>query len=1424
MSFCLIGEDSLLIQCGNILLAKNYSIELVISPLKNIQDWAQKNNILFMSNFRDIKKRNLKTVDYILSVVNSHILSESILRLSRHGAINYHDSPLPKYAGLNATSWAIINDEKIHGVSWHLMTEKIDEGDILRQCIFPINEHETALSLNLKCYEKAIESFRELIIDIEEGNLSLKKQNLTEKSYYGIDHALPNFGFIDWQNFSAELLTRMNRSLLFGHYDNNIGSLKLYLQTSYVIVSHIETVDFVHAFNPGTVVALEKSALYISTVTAVIKIEKLISQTGVNLTINEFVKKYGVTVGYQFPVLNENDLHILQEFHSIALRNEKFWINKIKEVSDHATFTSKNINKHKKINAVDSVINLRKIFPNKNIITQKNLLLSAILIYLFRLNNHEKISVSIVNPDYNKLHNSCGNLFSTYLPLLFELKQDSSLQDAMELVSESMMMIDKNKLYLNDIVARHSIESIYSNIIINSTNDLTDISLPADTTLYFQLDEQQGIIKMSHCLDLSAQGGMHSEVITNLTQHLVKILIGLINNPHMCATSFCFLTEVEKQKLLKIWGRGERRSQPSYSISSLFDKQVKLRPNNPAIFMGDKVVSYQQLWEASEKIAGFIRSKNLPSQLYIGIYFTRSMEMLAVILGILKANAVYVPLDTKYPLLKISNIIKEANLSWVFTQEGFIEKLASFFNNNKLDVQLFCSETILTDYEQSLPVTEQCNDNLLEKLAYIMFTSGTTGTPKGVMVTEKNVLNYCNWFLESTQFDDNSTIDFSSSIAFDLSVPCTIAPLLAGGSIAICEESQKINPEEYLYHLQKQKITHVETTPGYLELLLNYPDEIRKLCDLKYLLLGADVVPTIDVMRWLTLCPQHQVINEYGPTETTVSATSYFVRPDQFLNESSIPIGRPAINTQCYVLDKYNNLCPIGVKGELYIGGEQVAKGYLNKPEMTKEKFLPSNVNKFKEIIYKTGDMACWLPDGNLHFFGRNDHQVKIHGYRIELTEIESALVKIPAVSQAVVVLQEGNSKEKYLRAYLVCENKITSNHEIRKFLSFHLPNYMIPKEFCVIDSIPLKENEKIDFARLEKLEKQNVYFLSSETKSGIEKITNFEKVIQTIWQGVFNLPSIHNQDDFFDMGGDSLMALQIITELKDYYLIDLPLQTLFEYPTISLLSKEVCKLYSLKNNPTSASMNNQTTSLIQLSKGVDETPLFLVHPVGGSVFWYKQLASYFEGKYTIYGIQDQNLDGNHIKFGSLEEMAAYYLSEIKKVYSGENYYLGGASFGSTVAFEMAHQLLKSKKKIGFLGLFDGWAEYPTEIMQKSTFDLLSYNFDNYQKICQKTNERLIELERYRKELLVNYKLSILNSDVTLFKAAEVWETFQSIDDFYNGWQPFIKGKITVYKVPGDHSTMFVNPNVPILAECLKQQWETAREEFLNLQVINETG
>lgn len=1393
----LIGEDSLLIPCASLLLEKNHRINWVITPVKSIQCWCEINNVPWVTSFHELPRDEDITVDYLFSIVSSKILTQDNLKIARMGTINYHNSLLPQYAGLNATTWAMINDEKSHGITWHNVNDGLDKGDIVLQRKFPIHANDSALMLNLRCFEEAIKGFSDLITAIETATLTSQKQREEERSYFARDHVLPDLGFINWKTASASWLNRLSRALSLGHYNNNVGLLKVCVEDSYLIVNEIElSHQDCESQGGGLILAIEKKGILVSTTSQPVFVKSFVTPYGHELTIDDVVRDYGLHVNYQLKLLDQSLILNGRYWYSKALQHEQYWVYCLKKITEHTVFSDRVFAKNESINELTPLrISDFSTQPSMKSSAQGQYLLASILIYLYRLNDYESITVFLNQAPVFDKDLPCRGLVSNLLPMTFDFNDETTCSTAFDCAGDHLNSVAAHEFYLSDVFARYpALASLKLGSVISIGFSDKPVNLPKNSIIHFEINPTRGELFIYHRVNCHYREGELTPIMANLTQHLSNILGCMLTNPHQLINQFCFLTE-EEQKQLVDWGVGQEALLPGNSIHELFERQARLSPESPAIYYGNSMFSYQQLGQQAEKIAGFIHQLQLPAQTLLGIYLHRSVEMLALVLGILKANCVYVPLDTKYPALKIENIVIESKISHLFATGEYFDQLQHHFSENiTQQLQIYDVKKIITHLsvgETKRAAKAELPDN---KLAYIMFTSGTTGTPKGVMVTHQNVINYCHWFTQTTRFTAESIIDFSSSLAFDLSIPCTLAPLLVGGAIALCEDNHKVNPQHYLQHLQRYQISHVELTPGYLEMLLQYPQEISQLSQLRYVLLGADMVHSEEVDKWLSLSPSSQIINEYGPTETTVSVTSYFVKNRGLLHEATVPIGRPGFNSACYLLDKSLNLCPIGMRGELYVGGAQVTLGYFDKPLLTASKFLKITINKQVETLYKTGDLACWLPEGYLQFFGRNDHQVKIQGYRIELPAIESMLMKIEGIQQVVVVIRQGAFKDKYLRAYLVSDDRSLTRYKIKEFLQLHIPSYMHPKEFCVVDTIPLKENEKIDFDTLEKQSNQLLTFKHEPINF---EVTDTQRACIKIWQKVFQTQAISLDDDFFALGGDSLLALQIISSLKTDYNTDIPLAILFEYPTISRLATALDNLIYKKIEALLIGDVQQSATIIKLSSGSYKIPLFLVHPVGGTLFWYQQLAQHLDGKYTIYGIQDQSVDGHARRFDCLEAMADYYLQELSTIYQGKKYCIGGASFGATVAFAMAQQLIKSGKSVEFLGLFDGWAKYPPSLMQTNTIQILT---QHQHAIEVRTSTYLQELEEYRKKLLLEYRLPRLNTQVTLFKAMELWESMASMDDPFNGWRPYVAGDITIHPIPGTHETMFFSPNVEQLA------------------------
>ncbi|RUR19989.1 amino acid adenylation domain-containing protein [Legionella sp. km535] len=1389
----LIGDDTLLVECATILVQRQYTIKTVISSFEVIQLWCKKNKIPCISLAQYDLSETQPRVDYLFSIVNGHLLNARHLRCVRQFAFNYHDSLLPAYAGLNATTWSILNNEPMHGITWHLMNERIDAGDIVYQKSFS-SENNTALSLNLRCFEEAVIGFNILLDNLESNQLKFWKQSAAGRSYYGKDKVIPQLGFIDW-NTSAEFIVRMFRALAHGHYPNHVGTLKLLTQTTSLIISSMEQTN-THSTQakPGEIIAADEQGIELATSCGTLLIKECRASSGKVITPLECAQEYGMQIGSQLACFQLHEFNELSHYYIQSLNQEAYWINEFRQVVEHSLFSERAYVKKQEMNPF-GCISFKGIDDELLSVT----FIATVLVYLYRLNDYEHCSCFLLKSPEPVGAYAGRYLFGDKLPLSVDLQADNTFNDTLAFVKNKVESLTQRAPYLIDLLVRYpSLEEVFIEpvITLRISQDNTQ-TIPECSVMHFELNEQTSELKLFHKLDLDYQQGGLQSLIHHAPEHLSQILHLILEAPKLRINEFELITPMERRHIY-LWGLGEKHQLPSQSIYSMFHEQVMKRPNAAALYSEQQVITYHTLWNWAESVASFIRLLNIPPQTPMGIYMERSKEMLPVILGILRVGCIYVPLDRKYPFKKIELILKEAKINCIFSNEESAKILNDHFQDDD-SVRIYLTSDLLSNKpcENASPIEViplEKND-----IAYYMFTSGTTGIPKGVMISHLNVINYCHWFTQTTDFNQDSIIDFSSSIAFDLSIPCTLAPLMYGGALAVCSDYQKMSPELYLKHLQKHKITHTELTPGYLDLLLQHPDEIKTLHHLKYLMLGADTVHIEEVKKWMSLCPDCHVVNEYGPTETTVSVTSFRVPSNKALTGTVVPIGQPAFNSSCYIVDKFMNLCPIGMKGELCIGGNQVSLGYLNKLDLTCKKFIEVFFNG-KDRVYKTGDLVSWLPDGVVQFFGRNDHQVKLHGYRIELAAIESILMKHEHISQAVVVICNENTNNKTLRAYLVSEDKLLTVKQLKHFLLEYLPSYMHPKEYYLVDFIPLKENEKINF---DVLEKQSGRVVSYDLIQNDTLMTEMERLCLECWKESFQMKDIQLDDDFFSIGGDSLTALHIIGQLKRLISIDIHLSLLFQFPTVrSLASYLDDRLNEQEHSEISHLITQDNSPLIKLSCGAHKIPLFLVHPIGGSVFWYQQLAHELKGDLTVYGIEDPSLNDSDIKFSSLEEIATYYVECIAHKYSGKRIYLGGASFGANLAFAMAHHMKTRGMDIQFLGIFDGWLHYPSTLMQHNTLDLLTHKFSD---LPSEEFLRLTALEEYRRNLLLSYKPSVIDSDVILFKARELWPQFATVDSFDNGWKKIISGQLEVHLVPGSHETMFFAPHVKYLAELVKK-------------------
>jgi len=639
--------------------------------------------------------------------------------------------------------------------------------------------------------------------------------------------------------------------------------------------------------------------------------------------------------------------------------------------------------------------------------------------------------------------------------------------------------------------------------------------------------------------------------IERIINSFLHILGQAIFNVNSNISNIEIILEEEKRQVLYYYNDTEALYPRDKTIHELFELQVEKSPDNTAVVdeNGIRSMSYIELNEKSNQLARVLRGKGVGPGTIVGIMVERSLEMVVGILGILKAGGAYLPIDLEYPSARRQFILEDSAAKVLLTNKHL-------FSENKKMLKHFILEDILFIEDEGIYSGNHTNlevFNNSKDLVYIMYTSGTTGNPKGVMIEHQGLVNYIWWAIKN--YVKNEVVDFPlyTSISFDLTITSIFVPLLTGNSIVVYGEEDSGFIIEKI--IEDNKVGVVKLTPSHLKLIRDkkrtFSDNslggIFK-CGIKRFIVGGEELDTqLAGDIYTNFDGKVEIYNEYGPTETVVGCMLYKFEPDK-VHGKSVPIGVPADNTQIYILDKNQSPAPIGALGELCVSGDGIARGYLGREDLTLEKFL---INPFIEggRLYRTGDLARWLPDGNMEFLGRIDHQVKIRGFRIELGEIESRILSFGNVSEAVVISKEDANREKYLCAYVVSDNDIEIS-ELREYLSEALPEYMIPPYMVHLNRIPLTPNGKVDRRALPEPEVG-----SGEDYIGPRNDTEVKLV--EIWERVLGRENVGINDNFFLIGGDSIKSIQIVSRMKkEGY--EFKVKDIFELPTIAKLASAI--------------------------------------------------------------------------------------------------------------------------------------------------------------------------------------------------------------------------------------------------------------------------
>jgi amino acid adenylation domain-containing protein len=694
-------------------------------------------------------------------------------------------------------------------------------------------------------------------------------------------------------------------------------------------------------------------------------------------------------------------------------------------------------------------------------------------------------------------------------------------------------------------------------------------------------------------------------------------------------------------------------------IHELFEQQVTRTPQAIALQSPQHQLTYAELNHRANQLARYLQTLGIGSEVKVGVLLDRSPELIITLLAVLKAGGCYVPIDTSYPPHRVQQILQDAEVALFVTPSTFA----------------------------SAPLTQYSTQNLgptstAQNLAYIIYTSGSTGQPKGVMIEHRALATFCQSAMETYQLSARDRVLQFSSIGFDAAVEEIYPCWLAGGTVVLRTDAMMATSATFLQYCQDWQISVLDLPTAYWQQLITIMATSRSQFppSVRLVIIGGEQVNAAMVNLWFEqrFEQRHQpaLINTYGPTETTVVATAYTVVAPVGAPADDIPIGSPLPHTQTYILDKYLNPVPPGVVGELYLGGNALARGYLNQPETTAAAFIPNPFGPGR--LYKTGDLVRDRAHGNLQYLGRIDQQIKIRGFRVEVSEVETALLKINGVQAAAIIAQSDQSQSLQLIAYVVLQpgDRHLTPATLKQSLRQQLPSFMVPSTVILLPELPLTRNGKLDRQALP------TAILAPDqpkTQPKTQPRNKLERQLLEIWQQSLGRSEIGIDDNFFDLGGHSLLAMQIIAQIEQQTGLSLGLNQLFQTPTISAIAQFLIQ-------PT----DDQTTpNIVPMRSGDNRQPLFLIHAGGPSVLFYQPLVQELQSDRAIYGIESAFLQAKRPDLNTIELVAQEYLQQIRALQPQGPYHFAGSSFGGIVAYEMAQQLQQAGERVAALILFD---------------------------------------------------------------------------------------------------------------------------------------
>lgn len=980
-------------------------------------------------------------------------------------------------------------------------------------------------------------------------------------------------------------------------------------------------------------------------------------------------------------------------------------------------------------------------------------------------------------------------------------------------------------------VKRSSIRNTLVSVSFGSQMDKQHDTLNLDGIQHEVISNREGYDNLELSIDtVKKDGALHFQVIYSsdlfkpatikeLMDRFMYLQSQVMQDPDQPIEQ---LQLEDRKALTTYWQNWNNRSKILPGPATIIEKinaTCLAHPDRAAVYCKGQSLSYREIYERSNQMAHYLVASGMLPGGVVGIAMERGVELIVSILGVLKAGGIFLPLDPQYARERIEYMISNSGAQLLLTSALFAGKLQTEARElcvQDLDKELSGQPVTLPD----IPVTAA-------SLVYILYTSGSTGRPKGVMIANGSLVNYISWAVDYYLKGAAAVFPLYTSISFDLTITSIFSPLVSGSLLKIYDEE---DPSALLGKIfTDPEVNVIKLTPSHLRLVKdsgyirnNLPGQRLRL------IVGGEDLETALAKEVYDLCSGNvEIYNEYGPTEATVGCVIHEYTPDE--QPPSVPIGVPISNARIYLLDSAFQLVPKGVNGEIFIGGDCVARGYYRNAELTEDRFLEDPFVPGGRM-YKTGDNAVMLENDVLLFKGRIDDQVKLRGYRIEPGEIDYHLSGLTDIQSAVTIVREDSPGKGYLASYVVLQDKEAPPEQLKKkwreALRSKLPDYMVPGVFVILEELPLTGNGKIDKRAL-----PTPVFDTKPRKEPVGRpLSALENQVKQIWEEELGIQQLSLSDDFFELGGHSLTAIKIMTRIKNETGVNLPISTLFEHSTLAA----VIGLLQEENE-----IEIGKKVLVPIKTTGTRPPIYLIHGGALNILLYKQLEPFLDEEQPLYGIQALGLDGDLSYLGSIEEIAARYLAEVLAQNPDGPYIIIGYSYGGIVAYEMTRQLLAMGKTVQLLGIMDtNVSNFNPPDGKKSLFlkktgrqfkkalfigknllrypkDVVAYQWLIFNRKFNKHFREEPEEQVYDYDTTVmeaydnaycNYKMAPLNIVIHLFR---VQERIYFVDDpLYLGWKKYASGGVVVHDVAGDHKTFLLPPNnkklMSIIQKCIK--------------------